>query len=90
MKPMICSSVNLLFLMSVILQVDGLRCHYVGTARRGQVSATLETFVRILRALNRVHYLQLLFFANKPRVESAYEEKIARARTRWQRADSKN
>ncbi|OZI59416.1 DUF2971 domain-containing protein, partial [Bordetella genomosp. 11] len=37
MKPMICSSVNLLFLMSVILQVDGLRCHYAGTAGRGQV-----------------------------------------------------
>lgn len=53
-------------------------------------SATLETFVRILRALNRAHYLQLLFFANKPQVESAYEEKIARARTRWKRADTKN
>jgi hypothetical protein len=37
MNPMICSSVNLLFLMSVILQVDGLRCHYAGTAGRGQV-----------------------------------------------------
>jgi ParB family chromosome partitioning protein len=39
MNPMICSSVNLLFLMSVILQVDGLRCHYAGTAGRGQVKA---------------------------------------------------
>ena len=37
MKPMICSSVYLLFLMSVILQVDGLHCHYAGTAGRGQV-----------------------------------------------------
>jgi hypothetical protein len=40
MNPMICSSVNLLFLMSVILQVDGLRCHYAGTAGRGQVTCS--------------------------------------------------
>lgn len=38
MKPMICSSMNLLFLMSVILQVDGLHCHSAGTAGRGQVT----------------------------------------------------
>ena len=34
---MICSSVNLLFFMSVILLVDGLPLHYVGTAGREQV-----------------------------------------------------
>jgi len=38
---MICSSVYLLFLMSVILQVDGLRCHYAGTAGRGQVIGSI-------------------------------------------------
>jgi hypothetical protein len=32
MKPMICSSVNLLFFMSVILHVDGLPGIYDGTA----------------------------------------------------------
>ncbi|WP_269633244.1 hypothetical protein, partial [Pelomonas sp. BJYL3] len=36
-KPMICSSVNLLFFMSVILLVDGLHYLYAGTAGRGQV-----------------------------------------------------
>ena len=50
--------------------------------------ATLETFVRILRALNRAQYFQLLFLASTPRVDSAYEEKIARARTRWQRINA--
>jgi hypothetical protein len=34
---MICSSVYLLFLMSVILQMDGLHCVYAGTTGRGQV-----------------------------------------------------
>jgi IS5 family transposase len=29
--------------MSVILQVDGLRCHYAGTAGRGQVSLAKNT-----------------------------------------------
>ena len=47
--------------------------------------ATLETFIRVLRALNRAQYLHLLLPANMPRVGSAYEEKIAKARTRWQR-----
>ena len=37
-KPMICSSVNLLFFMSVILLVDGLHYLCVGTAGRGQVT----------------------------------------------------
>ena len=37
---MICSSVNLLFFMSVILLVDGLPGNCVGTAGRGQVSAS--------------------------------------------------
>lgn len=41
MKPMICSSVNLLFLMSVILQVDGLHCLYAGTADGEQVKPKL-------------------------------------------------
>jgi hypothetical protein len=36
-NPMICSSVNLLF-MSVILLVDGLHELYVGTAGGGQVT----------------------------------------------------
>lgn len=45
--------------------------------------ANLETFIRILRALNRAQYLHLIFPAN--RAGSAYEEKIAKARTRWQR-----
>jgi hypothetical protein len=36
-NPMICSSLYLLVLMSVILQVDGLRCLYGGMAGRGQV-----------------------------------------------------
>jgi hypothetical protein len=36
-NPMICSSVNLLFFMPVILHGDGLHKHYVGTAGRGQV-----------------------------------------------------
>lgn len=35
---MICSSVNLLFFMSIILLVDGLHYLYAGTAGRGQVS----------------------------------------------------
>jgi hypothetical protein len=33
---MICSSVNLLFFMSVILLVDGLPGNYAGTAGRGR------------------------------------------------------
>jgi hypothetical protein len=37
-NPMICSSVNLLFFMSVILLVDGLHEFYVGTAGGGQVT----------------------------------------------------
>ncbi|MGE0367303.1 MAG: AAA family ATPase, partial [Phycisphaerales bacterium] len=37
MKPMICSSVNLLFFMSVILLVDRLPGNYDGTAGGGQV-----------------------------------------------------
>lgn len=45
----------------------------------------LETFISILRALNRVQYLHLIFPAHMPRAGSAYEEKIAKARTRWQR-----
>jgi len=47
MKPMICSSVYLLFLMSVILQVDGLRCHYAGTAGRGQVNPYIKLGKRV-------------------------------------------
>ena len=35
---MICSPVNLLFLMPVILHGDGLEGLYVGMADRGQVS----------------------------------------------------
>lgn len=51
--------------------------------------ATLETFIRVLRALNRAQYLHLLLRANTPRVGASYEEKIAKARTRWQRPDEK-
>lgn len=47
--------------------------------------ANLETFIRVLRALNRVQYLHLLLPANRPRVASAVEEKLAQARTRWQK-----
>jgi hypothetical protein len=36
-NPMICSSLNLLFFMPVILHGDGLHKHDVGTAGRGQV-----------------------------------------------------
>lgn len=32
MKPMICASANLLFLMPAILQIDELHYHYAGTA----------------------------------------------------------
>lgn len=46
--------------------------------------ANLETFIRILRALNRAHYLLLLLPGPKPRVGSAYGEKISKARARWQ------
>ena len=35
---MICSSVNLLFSMSIILLVDGFRYLYLGTDRRGPVT----------------------------------------------------
>ena len=35
---MICSSVNLLFFMPIILHGDGLHKHYVGMAGRGQVN----------------------------------------------------
>jgi hypothetical protein len=41
-KPMICSSVNLLFFMSVILLVDGLHELYAGTAGGGQVRRLAE------------------------------------------------
>jgi hypothetical protein len=37
-NPMICSSVNLLFFMPVILHGDGLHKLYVGTVERGQVT----------------------------------------------------
>jgi hypothetical protein len=37
MNPMICSSVNLLFFMPVILLVDGPRKPSAGTGGRGQV-----------------------------------------------------
>jgi hypothetical protein len=37
---MICSSINLLFFMPVILHGDGLHKHYIGTAGRGQVITT--------------------------------------------------
>jgi hypothetical protein len=37
---MICSSLNLLFFMSVILLKDGLHDLYAGTAGRGQVTLT--------------------------------------------------
>ena len=47
MNPMICSSVNLLFLMSVILLVDGLPGIYVGTAGGGQVTESTGTFTGI-------------------------------------------
>jgi hypothetical protein len=43
-NPMICSSLYLLVLMSVILQVDGLRYLYGGTAGRGQVKV-LEALI---------------------------------------------
>jgi hypothetical protein len=43
---MICSSVNLLFFMSVILLKDGLHDLYLGTAGRGQVSAAVCTEAR--------------------------------------------
>lgn len=36
---MTCSSVNLLFFMSIILRADGLSLAYVGRARREKVSA---------------------------------------------------
>jgi hypothetical protein len=43
MKPMICSSVNLLFFMSVILLVDGLHCLQAGMAGWGQVISSRST-----------------------------------------------
>jgi hypothetical protein len=43
MKLMICSSVNLLFLMPVILLIDGLPCLYAGTAGRGQVTSAIRS-----------------------------------------------
>lgn len=46
--------------------------------------ANLETFIRILRALNRAQYLLLLLPAPVPRIDSSYEEKISKARARWQ------
>jgi hypothetical protein len=46
--------------------------------------ASLETFIRILRALDRAQYLYLLLPSSQPRVSSAYEEKISNARKRWQ------
>lgn len=47
--------------------------------------ATLETFVRVLRALNRAQYLHLLLPVNMRRAGSTYEEKMVKARARWQR-----
>src|SRR6266498_4144383 len=44
MNPMICSSVNLLFFMPVILLVDGLPANYVGTAGGGQVTLAKVSF----------------------------------------------
>ena len=43
---MICSSLYLLVLMSVILQVDGLRCLYGGMTGRGQVNVWLPNGVK--------------------------------------------
>jgi hypothetical protein len=41
-KPITCSSVYLLFLMSVILRVDGLHFLYAGTAGGGQVKEAAQ------------------------------------------------
>jgi hypothetical protein len=52
---MICSSVNLLFFMSVILLVDGLPGNYAGTAGRGQVTATVRpAFGQLTAASQRI------------------------------------
>ena len=47
--------------------------------------ATCETLIRVLRALNRAQYLLLLLPASTPRAHSGHEEKLAKARVRWQR-----
>jgi hypothetical protein len=47
-KPMICSSVNLLFFMSVILHGDGLHKLYVGTASGGQVISITRPFTLLI------------------------------------------
>jgi hypothetical protein len=45
---MICSSLNLLVLMSIILQVDGLLGKMTGTVYGGQVSVVMTTFTQFL------------------------------------------
>jgi DNA-binding XRE family transcriptional regulator len=50
--------------------------------------ATLETFIRILRALNRAQYLHVVLNAPAP-AKSRFEEKISRAQARWQHPDRK-
>lgn len=54
--------------------------------RDGRTS--FETFVQILRALNRVQYLYLVVPSAGSHANSAYAEKIANARRRWQRPGS--
>jgi transcriptional regulator with XRE-family HTH domain len=50
--------------------------------------ATLETFVRVLRALNRAQYLHMVL--NAPaHPKSRFEEKISKVQARWQHPDRK-
>jgi hypothetical protein len=52
---MICSSVYLLFFMSVILLVDGLPLGYAGTAGRGQVTAVSDLASNFVLRWNSVN-----------------------------------
>jgi hypothetical protein len=52
---MICSSVNLLFFMSVILLVDGLHELYAGTAGGGQVTYQRRTLAVIVRLIEKAN-----------------------------------
>jgi hypothetical protein len=52
---MICSSLNLLVLMSIILRVDGLLGNLAGTVYGGQVSKSMKT--RDFLMINEPRYL---------------------------------
>jgi len=54
---MICSSVYLLFFMSVILEVDGLRYLYSGTAGREQVKRTTASEQATLRSMRAAKFV---------------------------------